>query len=84
MPLDPSTPPPLNPDDRIARRLADLERRVAAVERINFETIVFDGVRTDLAGGRGPRLRVGLAIDGTTFTVERWLADGTHQVATFS
>jgi hypothetical protein len=72
-----------NPEDGFWERLDELERRVGAIERANPRAIVVHGIRTDLASGRGPRVRV-LELSDGTYGIERWTAAGVRQVATFS
>lgn len=64
-------------------RIATLERRIAALERLGYGSRELHGPRTDLAGGTGLRWRV--YIDGSGNTVEqKWAVDGTPMTAAYS
>lgn len=82
-PLNPSLPEPAAPLERLYAAIAQLERRLQGVERLHPEFIVVEGARTDLAGGRGPRVRFGLLTD-SNYGVERWTSAGARQVPTWS
>lgn len=69
-----------DPHDRLADRLAGIERRLRAMERGFPQVLTLEGPRTDLPAGRGPRVRIGLLSDDT-YGAERWAEDGTHSVA---
>lgn len=64
------------------RDVDELERRVAALERATPDSFAIFGPRSDLAGGRGVRVRVGLLSDGT-YGVERFSSAGTRTVPTW-
>lgn len=52
------------PDNSIETRVAETAAKVSEVERANPDTFSVLGARTDLAGGRGVRVRYGLLPDG--------------------
>lgn len=72
-----------HPDDEFDRWIAEIEERVAALERRAPRYFVVEGTRSDLPGGRGPRARFGELSDGD-FGAERWTSTGTRTKATFS
>lgn len=66
----------------VSRELDELARRVAALERSAPDSFAVYGPRSDLAGGRGVRVRFGLLSDGT-YGVERFSAAGVRTVPTW-
>jgi hypothetical protein len=80
---NPHLPPQLDPVARMMDRLARIEARLASLERLNFESIVLDGPRSDLPALVGPRVRIGLLSDGS-YGVERWSASGVRTTPTWS
>lgn len=60
---NPNLPPSLNPDERSAARIAALERRIAALERLNLQAQGFvDGTRMRVEIGRTASGRYGIRI----------------------
>lgn len=67
-------------DNSTEARLANLERRLSAIERSSPESISFYGPRNDWPGGWGIRVRIGLQSNGEDYGVERWAEDGTYTI----
>ncbi|MEZ5101154.1 MAG: hypothetical protein R3C15_15410 [Thermoleophilia bacterium] len=63
--------------------LAELERRVSALERNSPDSIAVYGPRDDLDARRGVRVRIGRLSDGS-YGIERFAQDGTRTVPTWA
>lgn len=72
-----------DPHDGLRALMEDVKRRLRALERVHPESATYEGPRSDLAAGRGPRVRVGLLSDGT-YGIERWSSAGSREVGTFA
>jgi hypothetical protein len=67
MPVDPTIPPGGGRDERIAEALARLERKVAALERLQVQTITFtDGTRLRVETGKTASGRWGIRVYDNT------------------
>lgn len=58
MPINPAAPSSLDPVERLVNKVAELERRLAQLEKLNFEALELDGNN----GSDGKRVRVELGL----------------------
>lgn len=64
---NPALPGGLSADERVAARLAALERKVAALERLNLQAqVMVDGTRVRVEVGRTASGRYGLRVYDNT------------------
>jgi hypothetical protein len=67
MPVNPASPPPIDPDLKTAQRLAALERKVAKLETMQTQTLVApDGTRVRAEFGKTASGRYGLRVYDNT------------------
>lgn len=67
----------------LRQQIADLQALVQRLQASQPDSIAILGPRSDLTGGKGVRVRIGLLSDAT-YGIERFTSAGTRQTVTWA